>query len=157
MHTAEEDEANTSEEDNDSNSSHSGVPRKRRLTEGNIDVDEELDSGEDDADHISEIDLEDECFAEGQDDDEDSQNAVPTDLPSSFCGPAEKAAEICRLPSRRITSDELFLFPFMEEENNVALRPAYLIARNAAVRLYHSMDDLCFITEVAFGSPYSHS
>ncbi|KAM7533485.1 hypothetical protein Aperf_G00000119646 [Anoplocephala perfoliata] len=49
---------------------------------------------------------------------------------------AEKAAEICRLPSRRVTTDELFLFPFMEEENNVALRPAYLIARNAACQLW---------------------
>ncbi|VUZ55983.1 unnamed protein product [Hymenolepis diminuta] len=131
LQNVEGEEENPSEEDNESNSTSSGVPRKRKLTEGNIDVDEEYESAEDEDDQNSDNDDADECFAEVQEETEDSDYSLPTDLPLSFNGDAEKATEICRLPARRITADEIALFPFLEEETNVALRPAYLIARNA--------------------------
>ncbi|VUZ55981.1 unnamed protein product [Hymenolepis diminuta] len=136
LQNVEGEEENPSEEDNESNSTSSGVPRKRKLTEGNIDVDEEYESAEDEDDQNSDNDDADECFAEVQEETEDSDYSLPTDLPLSFNGDAEKATEICRLPARRITADEIALFPFLEEETNVALRPAYLIARNAGCALW---------------------
>lgn len=128
-----EEDENSSSDENNSDSSSSEIPRKKKLTEGKIDVDEELESADDE--ELTDSDLDDEYYVEGLDGDDSSRNDVPSDLPSSFCGPAEKAAETCRLPARRITADESFIFPFLEDDENVALRPAYLIARNAAVRL----------------------
>lgn len=128
-----EEEENPSEDDNETNSTSSGVPRKRKLTEGNIDVDEEYESVDEELEQNSDNDDGDECFAEVQEEADDAEDQLPSDLPPNFNGDAERAAEICRLPARRITADEIALFPFLEEETNVALRPAYLIARNAGV------------------------
>ncbi|VDK20720.1 unnamed protein product [Taenia asiatica] len=128
-----EEEENSSSDENNSDSSSSEIPRKKKLTEGKIDVDEELESADDE--ELTDSDFDDEYYVEGLDGDDSSRNDVPSDLPLSFNGPAEKAAETCRLPARRITADESSMFPFLEDDENVALRPAYLIARNAAVRL----------------------
>ena len=94
-------------------------------------MDEELDSAEDYGSSDSDAELD--VLYDGMDIDECGRSDMPNDLPASFCGPPEKAAESCRLPARRITADEAALFPFLTEQMNVALRPAYLIARNAAV------------------------
>lgn len=94
-------------------------------------MDEELESVDDE--EISDLDLDDVVDTDVLVGDEGAVNDIPMDLPLNVCGPAEKAAEICRLPARRITVDELAMFPFLEEQANVALRPAYLIARNSAV------------------------
>ncbi|VDN98064.1 unnamed protein product [Rodentolepis nana] len=131
-----DDEENPSEEDYESTSTSSCFPRKRKLTEGNIDVDEEFESAEDEEEQNSDNDYLDESFTEVQEETDESEDSLPTDLPLSFNGDAEKAAEICRLPARRITVDEIALFPFLQEETNVALRPAYLIARNAGCALW---------------------
>ncbi|CDI97194.1 lysine specific histone demethylase 1A [Echinococcus multilocularis] len=133
IQTADEEE-NSSSDENNSDSSSSEIPRKRKLTEGKIDVDEELESADDE--ELTDSDLDDEYYVEGLDGDDSSRNDVPTDLPLSFCGPSEKAAETCRLPARRITADESSMFPFLEDNENVSLRPAYLIARNAACHMW---------------------
>ncbi|CAH8647347.1 unnamed protein product [Dicrocoelium dendriticum] len=81
----------------------------RRLTEGEIDVDDgDSASGDDDQ-------------AEG-DDADDAEDTL---------SPQEKAARICRLPSKELTNEELSLFPFLEDCPR-ALRDAYLCVRNFA-------------------------
>ncbi|VDL96681.1 unnamed protein product [Schistocephalus solidus] len=86
-------------------------PPCRRLTEGEIDVDEaESESS----------DTEDEALAPGE--------------TRSCTLPTERAAEDCRLSAKQITTEEFALFPFLQTANR-PLREAFLIARNSAVGL----------------------
>lgn len=87
-------------------------PPCRRLTEGEIDVDEaESESS----------DTEDEALAPGE--------------TRSCTLPTERAAEDCRLSAKQITTEEFALFPFLQTANR-PLREAFLIARNSACLLW---------------------
>ncbi|KAF8561387.1 hypothetical protein P879_07149 [Paragonimus westermani] len=91
----------------------------RRLTEGDIDVDD-ADSGS----------AEDEQAEGGQEG--ESEDTLT---------PAEKSARICRLPAKELIADELSLFPFLETCPR-PLRDAYICVRNFACMLW--FEDPCF-------------
>ncbi|VDK35266.1 unnamed protein product, partial [Dibothriocephalus latus] len=87
-------------------------PPCRRLTEGEIDVDE----------------------AESESSDTEDEALAPGGTRSSTL-PAERAAEDCRLSAKQITTEEFALFPFLQTASR-PLREAFLIARNSACLLW---------------------
>ncbi|KAF6777307.1 hypothetical protein AHF37_03269 [Paragonimus kellicotti] len=101
----------------------------RRLTEGDIDVD--------DADSGSAEDEQAEGGQEGETED--------------TLTPAEKSARICRLPAKELIADELSLFPFLETCSR-PLRDAYICVRNFACMLW--FEDPCFQVTPARLSAY---
>ncbi|CAL8093832.1 unnamed protein product [Calicophoron daubneyi] len=86
-----------------------GGTTARRLTEGEIDVD--------DGDSMS---------AEEEPVGEEAEEVLT---------PYEKAARICRLPSKELCSEEILLFPFLENASR-PLRESYLCVRNLGCLLW---------------------
>nr|VZI30426.1 unnamed protein product [Spirometra erinaceieuropaei] len=87
-------------------------PPCRRLTEGEIDVDD----------------------AESESSDTEDEALAPGETRSSAL-PAERAAEDCRLSAKQITTEEFALFPFLQTASR-PLREAFLVARNSACLLW---------------------
>ncbi|KAF5402953.1 Amine oxidase [Paragonimus heterotremus] len=105
----------------------------RRLTEGDIDVDD-ADSGS----------AEDEQAEGGQEG--ESEDTLT---------PAEKSARICRLPAKELIADELSLFPFLETCSR-PLRDAYICVRNFACMLW--FEDPCFqVTPTRLSAYVNHN
>uniref|UniRef100_A0A5K3EIL5 SWIRM domain-containing protein n=1 Tax=Mesocestoides corti TaxID=53468 RepID=A0A5K3EIL5_MESCO len=121
----------TAEEDGEAIDSDTGNdrPAKKKLTEGKIDVDEDLESDDvESGDEDAVDDGEDIDISNGMEASRSGQGVV-------LSTPAEKAADTCRLPPRRLTPDEYALFPFLGTAS-LQLREAFLVARNAACLLW---------------------
>lgn len=89
------------------------------MTEGKIDVDEDVESDESGPD-----------AAEG-DEASVKKDGKPVDVDKSL----EKAANACRLPPKSITPDEYALLPFLESVGP-QMRSSFLVARNSACLLW---------------------
>ncbi len=104
-------------EDTEVESEYERPAPRRKLTEGKIDVDEDLES---------------DSSGDDRGDDEDHDESKEDEALADKNALLEKAAAECRLPTKRLTPDEYALFPFLETAEP-RMRDAFIVARNAAV------------------------